>query len=107
MKFDNCDNVLSLIAIMTSSTFSKQCMTAVLEDRFVPLPKAVQFCIDSEEDKRLENLEQLVKKVVKQSKEVAKTNEEMVKQNRRLQREMAELKCKYLPVTVDVTQSLA
>ena len=73
--------MLYLIGIITSSTFGRQSMTVGLDERFLPLSKAFQFCVRSDEDKRIDELEALVKKY---------------------RQEVAELKCKFFPVNVSV-----
>ena len=81
MEFNDMYTMLYLIGIITSINFSRQSMAVALDERFLPLSKAFQFCIQTEEEKRLEHLEVLL---------------------RQCRRELAVLKCRYLPVKVTV-----
>jgi len=62
-KLDDLHSVLSLIAIVTSSFFTNLQMIE-LEAKFLPLTKQFQFFIKYEQEKRIRQLQETVRKDV-------------------------------------------
>ena len=84
-----------LLAIVTSSYFGKRSMI-YLEERFLPLQKDLQFVVESEDDQRMKRMEEMINNLEAHVRKLENEN----KQSRR---DLAELKCKHIPVQVNLT----
>ena len=85
IKFKDMNSMLYMLAIVTSSYFGRQSLIC-LEERFLPLRKDLQFFVECDQTKNLEDRVTYLKAHVK-----------------KLEKEVAELKCKYFPVQLKVT----
>lgn len=86
IKLKDSYSLLYLLAILTSSCFAAQPLIC-LEERFLPLRKGLQFFVECEQTKNFEDTVKYLKARLKE-----------------LDKEVAELKCRYLPVQVKVTR---
>lgn len=88
MKLTDMESVLKVLALITSQESYCNPVKIPLPDRFLPIRKRFELIIKTDEDRKVEMLEEKLSQLEKENKEHKKT--------------IAELRCRYVPVNVSI-----